>query len=108
MTTSPLTKISGALQTVTNSVIIGIMEIMGVSSYLMTKSKHKKKQAKQPDNLHALVALPDDPNLPTVGQSGLHRYLQEISQHALLTGKRLMIWPVNLKRKAIRTRPTDW
>jgi RNA polymerase sigma-32 factor len=36
-------------------------------------------------NLHALVALPDDPNLPSVGQSGLHRYLQEISQHALLT-----------------------
>jgi RNA polymerase sigma-32 factor len=36
-------------------------------------------------NLHALVALPDDPNLPTVGQSGLHRYLQEISQHSLLT-----------------------
>ncbi len=37
------------------------------------------------DNLHALVTLPDDPNLPTVGQPGLHRYLQEISQHALLS-----------------------
>jgi RNA polymerase sigma-32 factor len=37
------------------------------------------------DNIHALVTLPDDPNLPTVGQPGLHRYLQEISQHALLS-----------------------
>lgn len=51
----------------------------------MTKSTHKKSEVKSPENLHALVALPDDPNLPTVGQSGLHRYLQEISQHALLS-----------------------
>ena len=51
----------------------------------MTKTKDKKKDTDSPENLHALVALPDDPHLPTVGQSGLHRYLQEISQHALLT-----------------------
>lgn len=51
----------------------------------MTKSKSEKKEPQKPENLHALVALPDDPNLPAVGQNGLHRYLQEISQHALLT-----------------------
>ncbi len=47
----------------------------------------KKKDTDIPPqaNLHALVTLPDDPNLPSVGQTGLHRYLQEISQHALLT-----------------------
>lgn len=39
-----------------------------------------------PSNLHALVTLPDDPNLPALSnQGGLHRYLQEISQHSLLT-----------------------
>ncbi len=37
------------------------------------------------ENLHALVALPDDKNLPAVGHPALHRYLQEISQHQLLT-----------------------
>ncbi len=37
------------------------------------------------ENLHALVALPDDKNLPAVGHSALHRYLQEISQHQLLS-----------------------
>ncbi len=37
------------------------------------------------ENLHALVALPDDKNLPTVGHPALHRYLQEISQHQLLS-----------------------
>ncbi|MBC8316492.1 MAG: RNA polymerase factor sigma-32 [Desulfobulbaceae bacterium] len=34
---------------------------------------------------HPLVSLPDDSNLPAVSQPGLHRYLQEISQHKLLT-----------------------
>ena len=47
--------------------------------------KIKKIKSPPPDNLHALVTLPDDPHLPTVGQPGLHRYLQEISQHALLS-----------------------
>ena len=36
-------------------------------------------------NLHALVALPNDKNLPAVSHPALHRYLQEISQHRLLT-----------------------
>ncbi|PLX47820.1 MAG: RNA polymerase subunit sigma-70 [Desulfobulbaceae bacterium] len=47
------------------------------------KKKHTDKT--EQSNLHALVTLPDDPNLPSVSHSGLHRYLQEISQHALLT-----------------------
>ncbi|MCB2182012.1 MAG: RNA polymerase factor sigma-32 [Desulfobulbaceae bacterium] len=47
----------------------------------------KKSTKKQPDkkNFHSLVALPDDKNLPAVSHPGLHRYLQEISQHKLLT-----------------------
>ena len=40
---------------------------------------------KSSENLHALVALPDDKNLPAVGHPALHRYLQEISQHQLLS-----------------------
>lgn len=47
--------------------------------------KKKDTDTTSRSNLHALVTLPDDPNLPSVGQTGLHRYLQEISQHALLT-----------------------
>ncbi len=35
--------------------------------------------------LHPLVALPDDEHLPAIAHPGLHRYLQEISQYALLT-----------------------
>ena len=35
--------------------------------------------------LRALVALPNDKNLPAVSNPALHRYLQEISQHRLLT-----------------------
>lgn len=35
--------------------------------------------------IHALVALPDEEHLPAIGQAGLHRYLQEISQHKLLS-----------------------
>jgi RNA polymerase sigma-32 factor len=39
------------------------------------------------DNIvhHPLLALPDDKNLPAVSHPGLHRYLQEISQHKLLS-----------------------
>ena len=51
----------------------------------MTKQKTNKKGKASQDNLHALVTLPDDPQLPAVGQNGLQRYLQEISQHALLS-----------------------
>ncbi len=51
----------------------------------MTKKKQKKGKSASPENLHALVTLPDDPHLPTVGQTGLQRYLQEISQHSLMT-----------------------
>lgn len=35
--------------------------------------------------IHPLVALPDDENLPMLSHPGLHRYLQEISQYELLT-----------------------
>ncbi|MBA3016467.1 MAG: RNA polymerase factor sigma-32 [Proteobacteria bacterium] len=37
------------------------------------------------EEIHPLVALPDDPNLPALAHPGLHRYLQEISQYELLT-----------------------
>lgn len=37
------------------------------------------------ENLHPLVTLSDDPNLPAIAQPGLHRYLQEISQYELLS-----------------------
>lgn len=47
--------------------------------------KKRDTDRDEQSNLHALVTLPDDPNLPTINQSGLHRYLQEISQHSLLT-----------------------
>lgn len=45
----------------------------------------KETKKDKDDNLHALVTLPDDHHLPAMGQPGLHRYLQEISQHPLLT-----------------------
>ena len=35
--------------------------------------------------LHPLVSLSDDANLPTLAQPGLYRYLKEISQYRLLT-----------------------
>lgn len=48
-----------------------------------------KTEIPEPDegveNLHALVALPDDKNLPAVSHTALHRYLQEISRHRLLS-----------------------
>lgn len=47
-------------------------------------STNKQKLVKKEIH-HPLVALPDDANLPAVSQPGLHRYLQEISQHKLLT-----------------------
>src|SRR3989339_69509 len=35
--------------------------------------------------LHPLVALSDDDHLPALGNAGLHRYLQEISQYKLMS-----------------------
>jgi len=37
------------------------------------------------DEYRPLVSIVEDDNLPTVGHTGLQRYLQEISQHKLLT-----------------------
>ncbi len=45
----------------------------------------KSVPVKTPTELHPLVALPDDENLPAIAQPGLHRYLQEISQYELLS-----------------------
>ncbi|WP_457574611.1 sigma-70 family RNA polymerase sigma factor [Desulfolithobacter sp.] len=38
-----------------------------------------------PRQIHPLVALPDEENLPAVSNPALHRYLQEISQYPLLS-----------------------
>lgn len=58
----------------------------------MAKSDSKKvldliedQELLEKDILYPLVTLPDDSNLPAVSQPGLYRYLQEISQHRLLT-----------------------
>ncbi len=40
---------------------------------------------KEEQEFRPLVTLNDDAHLPTVGNAGLHRYLQEISQYKLLT-----------------------
>jgi RNA polymerase sigma-32 factor len=37
------------------------------------------------DEYRPLVSIVEDEHLPTVGHTGLQRYLQEISQHKLLT-----------------------
>jgi len=37
------------------------------------------------EELHPLIALPDDANLPALTHPGLHRYLQEISHYELLS-----------------------
>ncbi len=44
-----------------------------------------KKFDKTKEELHPLVALSDDANLPAVTHPGLHRYLQEISHYQLLS-----------------------
>ena len=52
----------------------------------MTDSDYLDGQSIEPEQvIHPLVTLPDDENLPALGQAGLHRYLQEISQHELLS-----------------------
>jgi RNA polymerase sigma-32 factor len=50
-------------------------------------SSQKKKELGKPTEpqLHPLVALPEDDNLPTLSNPALHRYLQEISQYELLS-----------------------
>ena len=50
-------------------------------------SSHKKKESGKSteSQLHPLVALPEDNNLPTLSNPALHRYLQEISQYELLS-----------------------
>jgi len=48
------------------------------------KTKEKNKNPGQED-IHPLVTLPDNNYLPAVSQPGLQRYLQEISQYALLS-----------------------
>ncbi len=40
---------------------------------------------KTQEELHPLIALPDDSNLPALTHPGLHRYLQEISHYELLS-----------------------
>jgi len=51
----------------------------------MTDSDYLEGQTIDDDELRPLTSLPDDENLPVAAQSGLHRYLQEISQYKLLT-----------------------
>jgi RNA polymerase sigma-32 factor len=48
-------------------------------------SSPENEEKKKMEIHHPLVALPDDNNLPAVSQPGLYRYLQEISQHKLLS-----------------------
>jgi len=51
----------------------------------MTDSDYLEGQTIEDEELRPLTSLPDDENLPVAAQSGLHRYLQEISQYKLLT-----------------------
>lgn len=45
----------------------------------------EKTENSEEQTFHPLLTLPDDKNLPAVSHPGLHRYLQEISQHRLLS-----------------------
>jgi len=52
----------------------------------MTDSDYLEGQSIDgPEEYRPLVSLAEDEHLPTVGHTGLQRYLQEISQHKLLT-----------------------
>ena len=51
----------------------------------MTDADYQDGQTIDDDEVQPLTSLPEDENLPAVGQAGLHRYLQEISQHKLLS-----------------------
>ena len=47
--------------------------------------KKESKKKKKSTEMQQLVSMPDDKNLPVVSQTGLQRYLQEISQFPLLS-----------------------
>lgn len=51
----------------------------------MTESDYLDGQTIDETEIRPLTSLPDDENLPVVGQAGLHRYLQEISRYDLLS-----------------------
>ena len=53
----------------------------------MTKESEIEIDIENSDDqtFHPLLALPDDKHLPALSHPGLHRYLQEINQHRLLT-----------------------
>jgi len=51
----------------------------------MTDSDYAEGQEITSEEHLPLVSLPDDENLPVAGHTGLHRYLQEISQYELLS-----------------------
>jgi RNA polymerase sigma-32 factor len=53
----------------------------------MTKEHEIEIEMDNPEEqtFHPLLALSDDKNLPALSHPGLHRYLQEINQHRLLT-----------------------
>ncbi len=48
-------------------------------------SGHDPAAQEDTQEFHPLVSLDDSANLPVVGDAALHRYLQEISRHRLLT-----------------------
>jgi len=49
------------------------------------KKSTSKKSKKTEPQLHPLVAISEETNLPTLSNPALHRYLQEISQYELLS-----------------------
>ncbi|MBI5556063.1 MAG: RNA polymerase factor sigma-32 [Deltaproteobacteria bacterium] len=51
----------------------------------MTKESEIEIESHDEQTFHPLLALSDDKNLPALSHPGLHRYLQEINQHKLLT-----------------------
>lgn len=51
----------------------------------MTDSDYKEGQIIEDNDYRPLTSLPEDENLPVAAPTGLHRYLQEISQYELLT-----------------------
>lgn len=51
----------------------------------MTKESEIEIENSDQQTFHPLLALSDDKHLPALTHPGLHRYLQEINQHRLLT-----------------------
>ncbi len=62
---------------------------MSITGYGMAGQESQDSQETTtellPRQIHPLVALPDEENLPAVSNPALHRYLQEISQYPLLS-----------------------